>query len=168
MECQSLNFRQRMDSKLISSLGANCTPGRQRDDDLIDFSISGVSLWEALMQQEKSRGRLKPNSSLPHLKGIFRCVLARYIDVFRTGYSNRQIAEHRNLAPVATCECGEPGCGGVWTRVFVGREKVYWAGFTFWNMGPQLPGPFYDGRLRVFDLPQYNKQLTKLIYGIDP
>ena len=157
-----------MNSKLISLLGANCTPGRQREDDLIDFSISGLSLWETLMQQEESRGRLQPNSSLPHLKGIFRCVLARYIDVFRTGYSNRRVAEYKNLAPVATCECGEPGCGGVWTRVFVGREQVCWAGFLFWNPGPELPGPVYDSRLRIFDRTQYDEQLTELISGINP
>jgi hypothetical protein len=84
-----------------------------------------------------------------------------------SGYSKRRIAGYMNLAPVATCDCGETGCGGVWTRVFVGRERVYWAGFQFWNTEPQPLGPTYDDRLRVFDRTQYDQQLAELVRDIN-
>jgi len=156
-----------MKPKLVSELSATCTTGRCREDDLIDFMIDGVSLRESLLRQEGARGRLKPNSSLPHFNGLLRRVLAHYIDVFRTGYSNRRIAAHSSLAPVITCECGEPSCGGVWTNVFVGGKYVNWSGLRFWNTGPELPGPTYDGSIQVFDRIQYEETLTSLVGKIE-
>ncbi len=148
--------------ELTSVVQTKWLEDQNREADIVNFVIDGFMAKEYLIQQVEARGRITATSSLFAFDGLPRDVIASHVDAFLTGYSTHRAGGSVNLVPVLACECGSPFCGGVWTRVHVGRRNVNWSGFGFWNgLGPFSPN--YDPMLRVFDGEAYEFIIRNII-----
>jgi len=138
-----------------------------KEDFIVDFEIDGESIWQRMKRLEPV-WMTNPRGN-PDGKFVGMCVgSVRFKEsLYRTGSHPWYRGLWRGLLPLLACsDCGESGCGGVWTRIYVGRRRVFWSGLGFSGGGFGF-GPVYDRTVFVFDREQYDATLDELLRQID-
>ncbi|MCW1887376.1 hypothetical protein OKA04_21745 [Luteolibacter flavescens] len=101
--------------------------------------------------------------------GMYVGAIRNKESLYRTGVFPWQNSPMwKGLLPLIACsDCGWEGCGGVWTRIYVGRRHVFWSGLGFSGAGAGF-GPIYDRSVFVFDREQYDEVFDDLLKQIGP
>jgi hypothetical protein len=133
-------------------------------DDIVDFEIDSESIWKRMKRLQPV---LMANPQAANPDGAFVGVPVGTVraseDAYRTGHHPQYQGKWAGLAPLLACsDCGWTGCGGIWTRIFVGPRRVFWSGLGFSGAGEGF-GPIYDPTTFVFDRQKYDATLTALI-----
>lgn len=134
-----------------------------RAEDIVDFEIDSESICHRMHRLEPklmANPRGNPDGSFV---GVSVWIVHGREAAYRHGYHHRHQGLWAGLLPLLACsDCGWEGCGGIWTRVFVGPSRVFWSGLGFSGVGEGFK-PVYDPTTFVFDRRDYDATLSSLI-----
>lgn len=132
-------------------------------EQIVDFEIDSESIWHRLRRLEpKLMDNPKGNPDGTFV-GMSVCSVLLREDAYRFGHHHIFRGKWAGLLPLLACsDCGWEGCGGVWTRVFVGPKRVFWSGLGFSGAAEGF-GAVYDPTTYVFDRDEYDATLSALL-----
>jgi hypothetical protein len=94
--------------------------------------------------------------------GVSVWIVSEREDAYRLGHHPRYQGRWANLLPLLACsDCGWEGCGGIWTRIFVGPMRVFWSGLAISVAGEGF-GTIYDKTTFVFNRIAYDTTMATL------
>ncbi|BCX48531.1 hypothetical protein HAHE_25890 [Haloferula helveola] len=136
-------------------------------DAIVDFEIDSESVWQRMRRLEPQL-MASPQASNPDgtFVGVSAWIVRGREDAYRTGHHPGYRGRWAGLLPLLACsDCGWEGCGGIWTRIFVGPKRVFWSGLGFSGAGEGFK-PVYDPTTFVFDRSDYDATFTALLERI--
>lgn len=131
---------------------------------IVDFEIDSESIWQR-MRRLQPELMACPQTANPDgtFVGVSTWVVRDREGAYQYGHHPRHLGQWSYLLPLLACsDCGWEGCGGIWTRIFVGPKRVFWSGLALSVAGEGF-GPIYDKTTFVFDREEYDTVITELI-----
>lgn len=136
-------------------------------EDVVDFEIDSVSICDRMHRLEPKLMANPKGNPDGSFVGVSVWIVRGRREAYLDGYHHRHQGLWSGLLPLLACsDCGWEGCGGIWTRVFVGPSRVFWSGLGF-SGGGQGFRPVYDQTTFVFDRQDYEAKFTALLNQIN-
>lgn len=139
------------------------SPIEGKAEDIVDFEIDSESICRRMHRLEPELMANPSGNSHGAFVGVSVGIVRGREAAYRHGYHFRHQRLWAGLLPLLACsDCGREGCGGIWTRVFVGPSRVFWSGLGFSGAGEGFK-PVDDSTTFVFDRRDYDATLASLI-----